>query len=79
MRLLLLTAQNNHKEFKTIPHTDEISAFPSSLLSNFDTQITLKLSLAPLHTYMTSNYKKKLFSHLLQPDGTESYKYFQGH
>lgn len=66
MHLLLLTAQNKHKECKTIPHTDKINTFPCSLLSKLDTQISRKLSLTSLHTYVSSNYKI-WFSHLLQP------------
>jgi hypothetical protein len=58
MNLLPLTAQNKHKECNTIPHNYKISTFPCSLLSKLDKQISRKLSLTPLHTYMSANYKK---------------------
>jgi hypothetical protein len=58
MHLLHLTAQNKHKECNTIPHTDKINTISCSLLSKLDTQISRKLSLTHLHSYMSSNYKK---------------------
>ena len=58
MHFLLLAAQNKPTECNTIPHTDKVDTFPCSLISKRDTQISPKLSLAPLPTYKSSNHKK---------------------
>ena len=56
--LLLLAAQNKPTKCDTIPHTDKVDVFPYSLLSKLDIQISRKLSLTPLPTYMSSNHRK---------------------